>query len=89
MNISHTCEDGSAQPRIYFWHVLMHLKNKYLKKLLKWANKKQNNIYNAIFFKKKLGKTPRDITVLPLCTKILYDKIYSSQETETVADWNW
>ena len=36
--------------RISIWHLSMNLKNKYLlKKLLKWANKKQNNlnIYNA------------------------------------------
>ena len=37
---------------IFFWHLLINLKNKYLKKLLEWANKKQNNfiIYNAAFF---------------------------------------
>ena len=41
-----------------FWHLLMNLKNKQLlKKLLKWANKKQNNyIYNVAFFKKYLNK---------------------------------
>ena len=41
-------------------HLLMNLINKYLfKKLLKWANEKQNNfnIYNAAF-KKKKRKTP-------------------------------
>ena len=39
-----------------FWHLLMNLKNKYLlEKLLKWANKKQNNfnIYNSALKKKK------------------------------------
>ena len=54
---SHTCKEGGAQLRISFWHLLMNLKIKYLlKKLLKWANKKQNNfiIYNsAIFLKNK------------------------------------
>ena len=42
--------------RISFWHLLVNLKNKYLfKKVLKWANKKQNNfnIYNAALKKKK------------------------------------
>ena len=39
-----------AHLRIFFSHLLMNLKNKYLlKKLLKWVNKKQNNfnIYNV------------------------------------------
>ena len=56
---SHTCEEGGAQLRISFWHLLMNLKIKYLsKKMLKWANKKQNNfnIYNAVFLKKKIKK---------------------------------
>ena len=50
---SHTCEEGGAQLQVSFWHLLMNLKNKYLlKKLLKWANKCQNNfnIYNAALF---------------------------------------
>ena len=50
---SHTCEEGGTQLRISFWHLLMNLKNKYLlKKLLQWANKKQNNfnIYNSAIF---------------------------------------
>ena len=41
------------QEKIYFWHLLMNLKNNsLLKKLLKWPNKKQNNfnIYNVAFF---------------------------------------
>ena len=38
--ISHTCEESGAHPRISVWHLLMNLKNNYLlKKLLKWANK--------------------------------------------------
>ena len=47
---SNTSEEGVAHLRISFWHLLMNLKNKYLlKKLLKWTNKKQNdlNIYNV------------------------------------------
>ena len=44
-------------------------KNKCIKKLLKWANKKQNNIYN-------------DIIILQPPTKNLYDMIYSSWYTE-------
>ena len=42
----------------------MNLKNKYLlKKLLKWANKKQNNlnIYKAALKEKR--KTPEDIII--------------------------
>ena len=39
---SHTCEEGGAHLRSSFKHLLMNLKNKYiLRKLLKWANKKQ------------------------------------------------
>ena len=63
-------------------------KNKYLlKKLLKWANKKQNNfnIYIAAFFqkktkktKKKQRKTPGYIIILHMCNKNLNDMIYSS-----------
>ena len=42
---SHKCEEGGANLRISFWHLLMKLKNNYLfKNLLKWANKKQNNV---------------------------------------------
>ena len=50
---SHTCEEGGAHFRISVWHLLMKNKS-LLKKLLKWANKKQNNfnIYNVAFFKK-------------------------------------
>ena len=43
---SHTCEEGGGTPQ----NLMMNLKNNYLlKKLLKWANKKQNNsnIYNV------------------------------------------
>ena len=39
---SHTCGEGGELWRIYFWHLLMNLKNK----LLKWPNEKQNNFYN-------------------------------------------
>ena len=52
----------------------------FIKKLLKWANRKQNNfnIYNVAFFKKRQRKTPGDIIILHLCTKNLNDMIYSS-----------
>ena len=41
---SHPCEEGGAHLTTSVWHLLMNLKNNYLlKKLLKWANKKQNN----------------------------------------------
>ena len=65
-----------------FWPLLMNLKNKYLlKKMLKWANKKQNNFntYNTAFFLKKITqkikilkkmkKIAEDIIILPMCTK--------------------
>ena len=65
-----------------FSHLLMNLKNKYLlEKLLKWANKKQNNfnIYNSALKKRKEEtKTLADIIILHLCTKSLDDIIYSS-----------
>ena len=50
---SQTCEEGGADLKISFWQLMMNLKIKYLfKKLLKWANKKQNNfnIYNVAIF---------------------------------------
>ena len=53
---SHTCKQGGTNLRISFWQLMVNLKSKYLlKKLLKWANKKQNNfnIYNVTFFLKK------------------------------------
>ena len=56
---SHTCQEGGAHLRLSFWHLLMNLKNKQiLKKLLKWANKKQKNfnIYNVAFIFKKIKK---------------------------------
>ena len=61
----------------------MNLKNNcLLKKLLKWANKKQCknfNIYNVAF---KKWKTPGDIIILQLCTKNRDDMIYSSWDIE-------
>ena len=56
----HTCEEGGTHLRISFWNLLMNLKNKYLKKLLRWANKKQNNFntYDVEFFKKNKKKHP-------------------------------
>ena len=67
---SHTCEEGGAHLRISVWHLLMNLKNNYLKKLLKWANKKCKdfNIYNAVFFRKNKEKhleTPLFYTCVP------------------------
>ena len=59
---SYTCEEGGAHLRIFLWHLLMNLKNKCLfKKLLKWANEKCKNfnIYNVVFFKKKIKKIIR------------------------------
>ena len=50
---------GGTHLRISFWHLLMNLKNNYLlKKLLKWANKKQNN-FTMLYFLKKKKKTLR------------------------------
>ena len=52
---SHTCEEGGANFRISFWHLLMNLKNKLLlKKLLKWVNKSKITLIFTIvaFFKK-------------------------------------
>ena len=50
---AHTCE-GGAHLRISFWNLLMNLKNKLLKKLLKWANKnKKNLIFTMLHFIKK------------------------------------
>ena len=48
---SHSCEEGGAHLRISFCYLLMNLKKKLLKKLLKWADKNQNNfnIYNVFF----------------------------------------
>ena len=49
-----TCEEGGAHLRISFWHLLMKLKNKLLKKLLKWANKnKIILIFTMLHFLKK------------------------------------
>ena len=65
MKKSHTCKESGTNLAISFWHLLVNLKNKLLKKLLKWANKKQNNfsIYNvASFFKKKKEKKERKNT---------------------------
>ena len=69
--------------RISFWHLLVNLKNKYLfKKVLKWANKEQNNfnIYNAAL--KKNRKSTDDTIIWQLCTKNLDDMIYSSWDIE-------
>ena len=66
---------------IYWWSWKTTI---YLKKLLKWANKKTNsfNIYNVAFFFLKKRKTPGDIIILHLCTKNLNDMIYSSWNIE-------
>ena len=50
-NHTHVKKVG-AHLRIPFWHLLMNLKKQIIiKKLLKWANKKQNNfnIHNVVF----------------------------------------
>ena len=59
-------------------------KQLFIKKLLKWSNKKCKNFntYNVVFKKiNKTKKTPRDI-ILYLCTKNLNDMIYSSWDIE-------
>ena len=44
MEKSHTCEEGGVHIRISFWHLLIELEKQiFIKKLLKWANKKQSN----------------------------------------------
>ena len=61
---NHTHMKKVGHLRISIWHLSMNLKNKYLlKKLLKWANKKQNNlnIYKAALKEKR--KTPEDIII--------------------------
>ena len=52
-----------------------------IKKLLKWANKRQNNfnIYNAAL---KKTTTTGNIVILHLCTKTFHDMIYSSWDIE-------
>ena len=83
---NHTRKKGGAQLSISFWHLLMNLKNKYLlKKLLKWANKKHNNlnIYNAAFFSKnqnfeKMKKIAGDIIILQMSTKNNNHMMYGS-----------
>ena len=51
-------------------------KQMFMKKLLKWANKKQNNFnnYNVAFKKKKIKKNTGDIIILHLCNKNLDDR---------------
>ena len=69
---SHTSEEGGAHLKIYFWHLLINLKSKYLfEKMLKLANKKENNfnIYNPAF--KTKDKKPGDIIILHLRNKNL------------------
>ena len=62
---SHTCEEGGAHLIISFWNLLMNLKNKLLKKLLKWANKnKIILIFTMLHFLKKIErKAPVDIII--------------------------
>ena len=52
---SHICEEDGAQLKSFFLAFTDELEKQILKKLLKWANKKQNNfnIYNAAFKKIK------------------------------------
>ena len=76
---NHTHVEKVGHTSISFWHLLMNLKNKYLlRKLLKWANKKQNNlnIYN-VAFKKKIKKNTYRYHY-----QNLNDIIYSSWDIE-------
>ena len=74
-----------AHLRISFWYLLINLKSNYLlKKLLKWAYKKQTNYntYNVAFLKKIKKKKPPEYIILHLCTKNLNDMIYNSWDIE-------
>ena len=46
--ITHTWK-GGVHLSIYFWHLLMNLKNKLLKKLLKWNNKNKVSLIFTMF----------------------------------------
>ena len=68
---THKYEESEAHHRISFWYLLMNSKNNHLsKKLLKWANKKQNsfNIYNVVFFEKGHRNMHVDIIIKILIT---------------------
>ena len=52
----YTSEEGGTHFKIYFMEFTDELEKQiFIKKLLNWANKKQNNlnIYNVAFFKKR------------------------------------
>ena len=82
--ISHTCEESGAHPRISVWHLLMNLKNNYLlKKLLKWANKEMWEFQYLQY-----RKTPGDIIILHLVYQKswLYDLLFLRY---IVTEQNW
>ena len=70
----------STPQNLYLAFIKELEKQLFIKKLLKWANKKCKNfnIYNIVFKKKKERKTPEYVTILHLCNKNLGDMIYSS-----------
>ena len=76
---SHTCKEGGAHLRISFWHLLMHLKDKYsIKKLLKWTNKNKIILIFTMlifFFFLKKRKTPVDIIIKILMIRSTVPKI--------------
>ena len=85
---SHTCQEGGTHHIISFWYLLTNLKNKYLlKRLLKKANKKQNNlnIYNVAFFVLKNKEKHLEIS---LFTPV-YQISWWSTVPETGKECNW
>ena len=85
----HTCEEGGVQLRFFLAFTDELERQIFIKKLLKWTNKKQNsNVYNAAFFKKNKEKH-LEISLFYTCvSKILM--IWSTvPEIESVTDWYW
>ena len=66
-----------------FWHLLMKLKNNYLlkKKLFKWVNRKQNNIYN-VALKKKNREKHLEISLFYTWVPKINGMIYSPWDIE-------
>ena len=69
MEKSHTCEEGEAQLRICFWHLLMNFE------------KSENQNFEKMK-KKKKKKITGDINILHMCTKNYNHMKYSSWDTE-------